>query len=460
MGNARLIHPTYAERFRCIGSACEDTCCQGWNVPIDQAAALKYEALPDGQLRTLIQANLLPAPKSVGATGFAIIKMNQANQCPLLTEERLCRIQTEWGEGLLSHACATYPRIVHRNGGSVEMALTLSCPEAARLVLLSTDLLAKPTGHRSTTTAPISGSEARDEPELAPFAVSASSARDGDSSAVPAHFWRIRETVIGLVTNRDYPLWQRMFLLGLLCRRLDAITQGELLRTVPEFLVDFEASLVTGSLRPAMENLPVDHRAQLDVVLRLAGLMLHRSNVLPRFVACVQDFTAGIGNGPGATLESLTANYASAHDHSYAPFFERHPHILENYLVNTILRCRFPFGREGMLPASVPSMMREYAQLTAQFALIKGLLIGVAGAHREQFSTAHVVHTVQTAAKHFEHHPEFLNQAHALLVESRMDGALGLAILLRHASQQRPSGGLRPASTAIGPARIPPTKPA
>lgn len=447
MGNARLIHPTYAERFRCIGAACEDTCCQGWNVPIDHAAALKYQALPEGPLRTLIQANLRPAPKSFGANAFAIIKMNQENQCPLLTSERLCRIQTEWGEGLLSHACAAYPRIVHRNGDSVEMALTLSCPEAARLVLLSTDLLAEPTGLPSATTPRIPEPGAAEQ--HLPFVGAAPSTSAGANSPVPVHFWRIRETVIGLVTNRDYPLWQRMFLLGLLCRRLDAIARGELPRTVPEFLVGFEASLLTGTLRPAMDTLPVDHRAQLDVVLRLAGLMLHRSNVSQRFVACVQDFTAGIGNGPGATLESLTANYAAAHDRSFAPFFERHPHILENYLVNTILRCRFPFGREGTQPSSTPSMMREYALLTAQFALIKGLLIGVAGAHREQFSTAHVVHTVQTAARHFEHHPEFLNEAHALLVESRMDGALGLAILLRHSSQRRGSAGPWPASPAV-----------
>jgi len=82
-------------------------------------------------------------------------------------------------------------------------------------------------------------------------------------------------------------------------------------------------------------------------------------------------------------------------------------------------------------------------------ALIKGLLIGVAGAHREQFSAAYAVHTVQAAARHFEHHPEFLNEAHTLLVQSRMDGARGMAILLRHASARQPSNSPRPASVAV-----------
>jgi lysine-N-methylase len=192
------------------------------------------------------------------------------------------------------------------------------------------------------------------------------------------------------------------------------------------------------------------------VVLRLAGLILHRSNVSARFSECVRAFTSGIGNGPGATLETLTAQYARAHDLCFAPFFERHPHILENYLVNTVVRCQFPFGREGMEIGAEPRRAREFAKLTAQFALIRGLLIGVAGFHRASFSTAHVVATVQSAAKHFEHHPEFLKLSHELLLESQMDGARGMAILLRNAGQEESAatspGAFQPRPTLSAPA--------
>jgi lysine-N-methylase len=200
-----------------------------------------------------------------------------------------------------------------------------------------------------------------------------------------------------------------------------------------------------------METLPTDNALQLDVVLKLAGMLLSHSNTLPRFSDCVRAFTTGIGNGPEATLESLAANYALAHDRFYAPFFERHPHILENYLINTIVRCQFPL-REGTQTGARPSMAHGYALLTAQFALMKGLLIGVAGAHREAFSTEHVVHTVQSASRHFEHHPHFLTQAHALLVESQMDGARGLAVLLRNTHTAATRAALA-ASTPVPQAR-------
>jgi lysine-N-methylase len=424
------IRPTYAENFRCIGSECEDTCCQGWGVPIDQASYQKYQQLPASQLRTLIDANILAMPDGAKPNSFAKIRMDGAGQCPMLTAERLCCIQLELGEDYLSHICATSPRIFHVIGGIRETALTLSCPEAARLVLLNPDLLAQ---------------ELQTVAEQSRATIAEAAAMDASSVLLP-FFWPIRQVVLALIGNRTYPLWQRLFLLGVFCRRLDSIAKGELDRNVAEYLVDFASAVATGSLRAAMEALPLDRSAQLDVVLRLAGMLLHRSNVRPRFVECVHAFTAGIGNGPGATLESLTEEYARAHDRYYAPYFGRHPHILENYLANTILRCRFPFGKEG-----VPTTMeRECALLTAQFALMKGFLIGVSGYHREALSAAHVVYTVQATSKHFEHHPEFLELTYQLMRESQMDGARGLAILLRNAGPAVPKPVL-PEIQAPGP---------
>lgn len=404
-------------------------------MPIDQPAWDRYQSLPEGPLPDLIRASLVRKPDVPAEPGaakplFAIIRMNAGNECPMLTADHLCRVQAELGESLLSHACATFPRYVHSLGGVEEKALTLSCPEAARLVLLTPDLLAEPALPQS----PYESSP----PTNAVV-----------SQTLPADFWPIRAVVLKLVQNRLYPLWQRLFLMDLLCRRLDSIAQGELKTGVPDFLADFENTVASGTLRPAMAALPIDSGTQLDIVLRLAGMMLHKSNVRPRFAECIKAFTTGIGNGPGATFESLRLQYTQAHDRAYAPFFDRHPYIMENFLVNTILRCRFPYGRDTMRNGTPPSMTREFAQLAAQFALMRGLLIGVAGFHGNAFSAAHVVHTMQAASKHFEHHTEFLNLAYALLVERNVDGARGMAILLRNVASGAGAGAAMPASPAI-----------
>jgi lysine-N-methylase len=423
-------------------------------VPVEQATWEKYHALPPSPFQILVQSSVKLTSETAEAypanvtPPYATIRMNSANVCPLLTEDKLCGIQAELGESLLSHTCATYPRIVHSVDGMKEAALTLSCPEAARHVLLNPNLMGR-VGRTERQSA-----AAKAQSNLAGFKVEFKTATDETVTAPPANFWEIREFILNLLRARTYPLWQRLFLLGVFCTRLDSISRGEVDRTVHEFILDFESTVATGSMRSAMANLPINPSAQLDIVLRLAGMMLHKSNVLPRFVECIESFTKGIGNGPGATLESLTAQYSLAHDRFYAPFFESNPNIMENFLVNTIIRCEFPFGKEGMKAGKQPAMAREFALLTAQFALMRGLLIGAAGHYGMSFSAANVVHTVQAATKHFEHHPEFLTMAHALLVESRMDGTAGLAILLRNAGTGRPktnqgTGESRPASPGI-----------
>ena len=431
LNQPKFNKPKYSESFLCIGSSCEDTCCKGFTVAIDQAAHEKFQTLPASPLRTLIDANTLVTRKNDDGSSpatFATIRLTASQHCPMLSAERLCGIQAEYGDAFLPHACATYPRIIHSIGGIEEEALSLSCPEAARLVLLNPGALnpALLDSDSSAITEPVSSEldEGRGVENV---------------YSLQSWFWSIRKFVLGLVRNRTYPLWQRMFLLGVFCRQMDSIATKGLQCGFREFLREFEGTVASGALRTTMNAIPVDSARQLDVVLQLAGMLLGSCHASPRFFECVQAFTVGIGNGPGATFESLTAQYARAHDRAYAPFFARHPYIMENYLLNTIFRCQFPFGREGMRPGASPSMAREYALLTAQFALMKGLLIGVAGFHGDAFSTDHVVHTVQSASKHFEHHAEFLNRAYGVLTQSRLEGDMGLAILLQNAEAAVPA---------------------
>lgn len=415
--STKLIGPAYSENFQCIGPTCEDTCCKGWVVPVDQLAYRKLQTVPQDSLRSLINANIVVQSEHENNSKavFATIRMTSSQACPLLMNNGLCRIQAEVGESFLPHTCATYPRIVHSIGITQERSLALSCPEAARLVLLNPDLVPR-------------RQEASENPR-----------QDSISSPLPAVgvepptlqslFWPVRRFVIDVIRDRTYPIWQRLFLLGVFCRRMDSLVKDKRLDAFAGFLQEFEVTIRSEAPRLEMDQLPVNWPVQLDVVLRLAGMMLQSSNIHPRFVDCVQAFTAGIGNGPNATFESLTTHYAAAHDGAFSAFFDRHPYILENYLLNTVFRCLFPYGRDGTGPGATPSMTSEHTRLVAQFALMRGLLIGVAGFHRDGFCAEHVVHTVQSACKHFEHHPEFLNQAHTLLLENGMEGERGAAIL-------------------------------
>jgi lysine-N-methylase len=411
----RMILPAYSESFKCIGPACGDSCCQGWAVPIDRPAYEKYQTV-QGPLRVLLDANLLLTPSDPNPAHYAKVRMPESQVCPFLNEGRLCQIQAEHGEEYLSVTCATYPRIQHTIDNLKGTALSLSCPEAARLVLLNPRLL-PPAG-------------------AAGYQISWEDSGPGEAALLP-YFWPIREFTIGLIQNRVYPLWQRLFLVGAFCRRLDALFSNECKPVgqragFPSLLRDFSAAVAAGGLRGAMEAIPADLGLQLDMVVRLTGLGSNRARINPRFMECVRAFAGGIGDGVEGTRESQIGRYRAAYSAVYAPFFTRHPHILENYLLNAVFARAFPFGlKDGGLQTH-PETAREFALLATQFTLMKGLLIGVAGFYGQAFSVDHVIHTVQSASKHFEHHPEFLAQAHALLTSRGLENTPGLTMLLRN----------------------------
>ena len=122
-----LWKPDYFDRFRCIASACPDSCCKEWEVQVDEAAAAFYRDLtgPLGdRLRQVLR-------EEDGQTLMTIID----GRCPMWRADGLCRIQAELGEAALCKTCREYPRLTHDYGDFIEYGLELSCPEAARFIL-------------------------------------------------------------------------------------------------------------------------------------------------------------------------------------------------------------------------------------------------------------------------------------------------------------------------------------
>ena len=413
MRQTRMMRPDYAGKFACIGSACDDTCCAGWLVTVDAVTHEKYRSLPEGPLRSLIESSIVPPPEIAGKKGaaqYATIRMLPRGQCPMLSPERLCRIQLEHGEAYLCRTCQNFPRITHTIDGLSETVLSLSCPEAARLVLLKSRLL-PPAG-------------------AAGYQIAWDESATGQPLRV--YFWQIREFVLTLLENRRYPLWQRMFLLGTFSRRLDALVRGEVTRSFPDLLRDFSRAVAGGGLCASMETVPADLPLQLKIVIRLVAQRVNNVGISPRLREVLSLFMEGVGHTPEASLDSQAAKYAKAYAQFYEPFFRRHPRILENYLINVVLRDFFPFGQKLFEPNAVLEPAAAFEKLAIQFALIKGLLIGVAGARGRKFSSADVIRTVQTTFKYFEHNLEFLPRAQAMLAAKGLNDARGLTMLVRN----------------------------
>ena len=123
----KLIKPDYFDSFRCIASACPDSCCKEWDVQVDPDKAAFYRSLP-GELGDRLRQVL---KEEDGETVMTI----ENRRCPMWRQDGLCRIQAELGEEALCKTCREFPRLTHDFGDFVELGLELSCPEAARIIL-------------------------------------------------------------------------------------------------------------------------------------------------------------------------------------------------------------------------------------------------------------------------------------------------------------------------------------
>ena len=125
-----LIRKTsYFDDFRCIASACPDSCCKEWDVQVDEQTAAFYRELtgPLGdRLREVLR-------EEDGETVMTI----ENGRCPMWRQDGLCRIQAELGEEALCKTCREFPRLTHDYVDFVERGLELSCPEAAKFILNS-----------------------------------------------------------------------------------------------------------------------------------------------------------------------------------------------------------------------------------------------------------------------------------------------------------------------------------
>lgn len=126
----RITKSALYDRFRCIASACPDSCCKEWDVQVDRDSAEYYRALT-GPLGDRLRQVLTTDPEN--GTVMAI----ENGRCPMWRQDGLCRIQAELGEDALCQVCREFPRLRHDYGDFMELGLELSCPEAARLILTS-----------------------------------------------------------------------------------------------------------------------------------------------------------------------------------------------------------------------------------------------------------------------------------------------------------------------------------
>jgi lysine-N-methylase len=407
-------HPSYAASFQCIGPGCEDPCCGEWDIPLDKNTYEKYQRFSSEKLGDIVSAFVIvnqPYRREL----YGKILRSPSGWCPFLGADHLCGIQTNYGHQLLSATCSIYPRSLSVVQGTLEGALSLSCPEAARNILLTPNFMARVRDMHS-------GDFRRDN--FYRLAI--------DSTSKPHNiFLSIRDTLITVLLDRSYTLTTRLLMIGYICKWLDAMDASQSHATLLANLRNLDEMSRNSLVQAEIHDLPSDPRLRLDTVFGLTDLLME-DKPSSRFQETFLSFAAGIGVPVGSSPHNDVEMFLGVERDYYFPFIETFPFILENYLVNYIFKNLFPYGRSGSDSFKPQRIFTEYLQMMTQFAWMNGLLIGAAGYHKGGFSGEHVVKVIQSFSRAVEHYPKVLTSMHRYVCSRNLHSLLGMAIILKH----------------------------
>lgn len=98
------IYPTFFPDFQCKADKCRHTCCQKWEIDIDEETEKKYRNT-QGPL-----GEELTKWMKTGEEGLTCFRMNEKGYCHFLTEKGLCRLVLEKGDDFLCQICRDHPR--------------------------------------------------------------------------------------------------------------------------------------------------------------------------------------------------------------------------------------------------------------------------------------------------------------------------------------------------------------
>ena len=120
------VVPDYYKEFKCIADKCEDTCCAGWQIVIDEKSLAKYK-----KIRGDFRGKMFKSVNWMNGT----FRQDKEKRCAFLNENNLCDLYINQGEDSLCKTCKMYPRHVEEFEGLREITLSVSCPEVAKILM-------------------------------------------------------------------------------------------------------------------------------------------------------------------------------------------------------------------------------------------------------------------------------------------------------------------------------------
>ncbi|MDF2546592.1 MAG: hypothetical protein K0R93_1490 [Anaerosolibacter sp.] len=383
-----VLIPQYMKKFKCIGSSCEDTCCAQWGITIDKRTYKKYNNCRNHELKRKFEESIIRNRKNPSDEQYAKVKLREDGSCPFLDAHKLCEIHGKLGEDFLSTTCRIYPRNYNKVNGIVEKSANLSCPEIARLVLLSENVMEFEQAEEDNDLIGIYGKN-----------IEANNiTRQGKLKQC---LLELRVFTIQVLQTREYKLWERLAILGIFYQSIQELIQEDKLDDIPELVLEYIEAIEKGAFDAVLGEIIPNETVQLELLKQVINRRIESGLSSIRFVECYNEFVRGLNSKTNLDYTDVIANYTKAYELYYKPFMETHEYMLENYLVNYVFKGLFPVS-------SIENVFENYVLMVTHYSLIKMHLIGMIAYHKADFTREHVVKLIQSFSKVIEHNHQFI----------------------------------------------------
>lgn len=336
--------PRYFKDFHCIGSECSDNCCHGWRIDwtYEEIEKLKMAQNASPELKKLFEGSFIPGE----ATGKLKIKFDECNDCPFLTEDRLCRIQKELGAEYLSSTCTYYPRIGIIGKNTLYRFCFFTCEAVMRILLnneKAMDLLNIDTRESSITLAARNTTIPKPkQPEL-------------------QYFEEIIEFLYEIISDKKRDVEDSLVLGALAAQALSKLSEKNKCEQIPEAIKTLKAQMHNGEQLKSIAAIRPNYNVKLGILGQLLKLIWMQngkeSNNVSSLIDSEGKYNIDLYIEGETTLKEHLAN---------------RPFAMRNIALNLLFELYVPFGNEDY------SIFENYMVYVTTFALLKLNMIAVA----------------------------------------------------------------------------------
>ena len=392
----KVIKPEYYDKFHCIMAACEENCCnRPWRITIDRKTYAKYRNTKDPVFRKK-QEKYVKRIRGAQSDdlNYARFVFDDDRSCPFQTPEGLCEIHRDHGEGYLSRTCRVYPRLARSMiEDFMEMSVTMSCPHAVRVGLLSEEPMEF-------------NADFVEFDETDPLLSNWRGGYWADrKKPYVKHGWAMREAAITIMQMRTCSVAHRIIIIAMMLNDIVELHDSGKTEEIPDVLDYYVNSTYGEEFMKDMEELEQNEEIRLQMSAQLYFVIEHNAakDAASVFAELINKYKAYAGDKDNGSSElknamlyhAYTQQKAAAH---WSKFLRQWEHVLENYFVNYIFSELFPlkFHDSGLNPYHHSFMLAE------QYALIKMIFCGNYDPG-EGFSVAHISRTISHIAQMNQH---------------------------------------------------------